>query len=670
MADKKFSQFDDGAEMQIGDTPVGLRPSDPTKNFKFDFPGVGIKDSSGNYLFQYTTAGASAVNYLKLINSVASTPVELTANGSDANISISIFPKGTGNVILDLLTWPGADGTANQAIVTNGAGILDFASVALVTVPTTDNAIARFNGTGGALQNSGVIISDGDAVSGITRLDVDNLRLDGNTLTSTDVNGAINITPNGLGAINLHSVSISSVNAMTGLTLLDVDNLRFDNNSIIHIGDLDTQIIFGTDVQSFETGGTIRLDLTNSGMRLGSANARVTTILTDTTMAAAADTNLYTGLALKTYIDAVARGLNIQPACLCATTAALTATYNNGASGVGATLTNAGAMAAFSVDGVSPAVGKRVLVKNQASALQNGIYTVTTVGSGAVNWVLTRATDFDDPSEIEPGDLVIVVSGTVQAQSSWLQIATVTTVGTDPITFIQFSAAIPVSLTNGGTGASLSASNGGIFYSNATTGAILAGTATARQMLQSGASTTPAWSTATYPATTTAQQLLYSSSTNVVGGLTTTASSMLTANASGNLSWATFEENVAWTPVGFGSTTAGTPTGVFNGRYSKYGRMVFGSAQMVFTSLTGMVGDFRVDGLPYTVSNAAVYRSGVWQSYKANMTVTTFPIAGTPFENTTTMRLYRSNADATPVVIGDLSATTGLYFGVQYLAST
>jgi hypothetical protein len=90
-----------------------------------------------------------------------------------------------------------------------------------------------------------------------------------------------------------------------------------------------------------------------------------------------------------------------------------------------------------------------------------------------------------------------------------------------------------VPLTKGGTNAALTASNGGIFYSTATAGAILAGTATARQMLQSGASTTPAWSTATWPATTTVNRLLYSSATNTVSEVTTANSAVLLTSAAG-----------------------------------------------------------------------------------------------------------------------------------------
>lgn len=90
-----------------------------------------------------------------------------------------------------------------------------------------------------------------------------------------------------------------------------------------------------------------------------------------------------------------------------------------------------------------------------------------------------------------------------------------------------------LSLTRGGTNASLTASNGGIFYSTATAGAILAGTATANQVLLSGSTAAPAWSTATYPATTTINQFLYSSAANTITGLATANSASLVTTSAG-----------------------------------------------------------------------------------------------------------------------------------------
>jgi hypothetical protein len=94
-------------------------------------------------------------------------------------------------------------------------------------------------------------------------------------------------------------------------------------------------------------------------------------------------------------------------------------------------------------------------------------------------------------------------------------------------------AGIPFSLSHGGTNANLTANNGGIFYSTATAGAILAGTATANRALLSGSSTTPAWSTATYPATTTINRILYSSNNSVIGEITAVNSAVLVTSAGG-----------------------------------------------------------------------------------------------------------------------------------------
>jgi hypothetical protein len=159
-----------------------------------------------------------------------------------------------------------------------------------------------------------------------------------------------------------------------------------------------------------------------------------------------ADPSVALGAATKQYVDAVATGLTIQGACRVATTAALTVTYNNGTSGVGASITNAGAQAAWVIDGVTLAINDRVLVKDQASTLQNGIYVVTALGSGASNWSATRATDYDQPSEVNPGDLVLINAGTVNTGSAWVETATVVTIGTSAITFSAFG------ITNAGTG--------------------------------------------------------------------------------------------------------------------------------------------------------------------------------------------------------------------------
>lgn len=122
-----------------------------------------------------------------------------------------------------------------------------------------------------------------------------------------------------------------------------------------------------------------------------------------------------------------------------ATTTDLDALYDNGTAGVGATLTNNGPLIALEVDGITPTVGSRVLVKNQIDLAENGVYIVTDVGSGVDPWILTRATDYDEPSEIAPGDLFPITSGVINGATIWEQVQTVTTIGTDPFQFIEFN---------------------------------------------------------------------------------------------------------------------------------------------------------------------------------------------------------------------------------------
>ena len=129
---------------------------------------------------------------------------------------------------------------------------------------------------------------------------------------------------------------------------------------------------------------------------------------------------------------------SLRTAARVATTANLTATYANGAGGVGATLTNSGTLAALQIDGVALSVSDRVLVKDQSTGFQNGVYTVTTVGTVAVAWVLTRATDFDawSAGEIALGALFPVSEGTTNANKYYYcSNSTTVTVGTTAITF-------------------------------------------------------------------------------------------------------------------------------------------------------------------------------------------------------------------------------------------
>lgn len=153
----------------------------------------------------------------------------------------------------------------------------------------------------------------------------------------------------------------------------------------------------------------------------------------------------------KNQLDNAVAGLEHKASCDYATVAALPAIiYNNGSSGVGATLTGA-SVGALSVDGSSPVVGNRILVKNQVTTAYNGIYRVTATGSGIAVFVLTRTTDFDGSGDvIDDGDTTFVTGGATLDSTTWtVDSGTVATVGTDPITFAQTAG--PGALV-GGTG--------------------------------------------------------------------------------------------------------------------------------------------------------------------------------------------------------------------------
>lgn len=87
--------------------------------------GTSILDTSGNELFLLTATG-SAVNQLTYANAATGNKPTFTASGGDTNIGVSIQPKGSGTVTIDALTFPAADGSADQILTTNGSGVLSF----------------------------------------------------------------------------------------------------------------------------------------------------------------------------------------------------------------------------------------------------------------------------------------------------------------------------------------------------------------------------------------------------------------------------------------------------------------------------------------------------------------------------------------------------------------
>ena len=192
---------------------------------------------------------------------------------------------------------------------------------------------------------------------------------------------------------------------------------------------------------------------------LGASTANITTAnITSGTVSTTPTNN--TDIVNKAYADAIASGIHFHEAVGYATTAALPAcTYNNGTSGVGATLTG-DSNGALTVDGhtfTSPTDnGTRVLIKNQANGAHNGVYTLTQAGNSSPGapFILTRATDFDTVGtgvdQIDEGDFFLVTGGSANLNTAWVQqTAPPITIGTTPIVFQQFAAPITYSAGTG-----------------------------------------------------------------------------------------------------------------------------------------------------------------------------------------------------------------------------
>lgn len=379
----------------------------------------------------------------------------------------------------------------NQFSLTGGvtsfsAGTTGFSpSTDTTGAVTLDGILNASNGGTGASTLTGYVYGNGTGVMTASTT-IPNAGLANSTVTYNGV-------PVSLGGSG--TISASTTNPLTVGTGLQLDSGSTFNGSASRTISIDSIVVTLTGSQTL-TNKTIsgasntlsniaNASLTNSSITLGTTNIALgaTSLapagLTSVTVTQDPTSNFQ--LATKQYVDTVATtGIHYHEAVYVEspdTAGNLNATYNQpgGAGvGVGATLTNAGTQVALTIDGVLMTVGKRVLIYNQTNAVQNGVYTVTTVGSGSTNWVLTRATDADTYSPISPtglggGDAFFVQAGATGAGETYVcSNQGVIVFGTTNITFVQVSS---VQVYSAGTGLTLTGTQFSISNTAVTAGA-------------------------------------------------------------------------------------------------------------------------------------------------------------------------------------------------------
>jgi len=371
-----------------------------TNDFNVTAGAVELKDTVIKGLTVDSSAAVTPSGHAIAI--VGGEGVDVTASGatitvagedaSDTNKGIASFATSGFNVAAGVVTL---SDTVVKAVTTD-SGAMSMAG----------NAISILGGEGIDVTHAGTSITvTGEYASGAnagiasfsaTHFDVSNVGdvtiKNGGVANAKLVNSAVTI---GSTSVSLGATQTS----LAGLTAVTVDNINIDGNTI----------------SSTNVNGNIILDPNGTGVIDASAT-RITNL---------AEPSADSDAATKYYVDAARSGLDVKNSVKAATTANITLSNTQ------------------TIDGVALSVGDRVLVKDQTTASQNGIYVVA-----SSSW--TRATDADAPAELNPGTFVFVEQGTVNDNTGFVVVSdSVVTIGTDDINWTLFSASGTLIAGNG-----------------------------------------------------------------------------------------------------------------------------------------------------------------------------------------------------------------------------
>jgi hypothetical protein len=434
VGDVKGEKGDSGRDGNTGSNGIGV-PTGGTSG------QVLAKNSSADYDTHWVTGGGGG------IDSVASADGSVTVTTVSGAVDLSVaVAASTTNVVCLVRNNTGATLTKGTVVYINGA---------IGQNPTVTKAIATSDTT--SAQTLGVMSADlannsngyVTIIGLVTNLDT-SAYTDGEQLylSGTTAGGYIATKPHA--PIHLVYVAVVEhahptqgklfVKVQNGYEMDELHNVSAQSPSN---GDI---LIYNTSTSLWEkntpTNARTALSLAKSGANTDLTSVALTTGTINTAPSSSTD------IVNKSYADSIAAGVNFHAACQYATTAALPAnTYNNGTSGIGATLT-ANANGTLTIDSytlVIGDVGKRLLIKNEATTANNGVYTLTQAGTASLPYILTRATDYDSSgsgtNEVDQGDYILVISGTVNANTSWVQQTPLPiTIGSTSIVFIEFAA--------------------------------------------------------------------------------------------------------------------------------------------------------------------------------------------------------------------------------------